>query len=70
MQPVLVPASAVRTEETTNHVFVLANGHVEDRLVQLGQRDGDLVEVNGVKEGELVATSNLEQLKDGALVRQ
>jgi membrane fusion protein, multidrug efflux system len=67
---VLVPASAVRTEETTSHVFVLANGHVEDRLVQLGQRDGDLVEVKGVKEGELVATSNLEQLKDGALVRQ
>ncbi|MDQ3907677.1 MAG: efflux RND transporter periplasmic adaptor subunit [Acidobacteriota bacterium] len=67
---VLVPASAVLTEETTNHVFVLANGHVEDRLVQLGQRDGDLVEVSGVKEGELVATSNLEQLKDGAPVRQ
>ncbi len=67
---VLVPASAVRTEETTSHVFVLNNGHVEDRLVQLGQRDGDLVEVKGVREGELVATSNLEQLKDGAPVRQ
>jgi multidrug efflux pump subunit AcrA (membrane-fusion protein) len=67
---VLVPASAVRTEETTSHVFVLTNGRVEDRLVQLGRRDGELVEVKGVREGELVATSNLEQLKDGAPVRQ
>jgi hypothetical protein len=39
--------------------------------VQLGQAEGELVEVKtGLREGELVATSNLEQLKDGALVRQ
>lgn len=68
---VLIPASAVRTEETTSHVFVLNNGHVEDRLVQLGQTEGELIEVkSGIREGELVATSNLEQLKDGAQVRQ
>ncbi|MFL6229791.1 MAG: efflux RND transporter periplasmic adaptor subunit [Pyrinomonadaceae bacterium] len=68
---VLVPARAVRTQETTNHVFVLVNGHAEDRLVQLGQTEGDLVEIkSGVREGELVATSNVEQLKDGATVQQ
>jgi multidrug efflux pump subunit AcrA (membrane-fusion protein) len=68
---VLIPASAVRTQETTSHVFVLNNGHVEDRLVQLGQTEGELVEIkNGIREGELVATSNVEELKDGAAVRQ
>jgi multidrug efflux pump subunit AcrA (membrane-fusion protein) len=68
---VLVPASAVRTQETTSHVFVLTNGHVEDRLVQLGQTEGGLVEIkSGIREGEIVATSNVEELKDGAPVRQ
>lgn len=68
---VLVPASAVRTEEATSHVFVINNGRVEDRLVQLGQAEGELVEIkSGLREGELVATNNLEQLKDGAVVRQ
>jgi RND family efflux transporter MFP subunit len=68
---VLIPASAVRTQESTSHVFVVREGHVEDRVVQLGQAEGDLVEVKlGIREGELVATSNLEQLKDGAPVRQ
>lgn len=68
---VLVPASAVRTQESTSHIFVLRDGRVEDRVVQPGQAEGDLVEIKlGVREGELVATSNLEQLKDGAAVRQ
>jgi multidrug efflux pump subunit AcrA (membrane-fusion protein) len=68
---VLIPASAVRTQEATSHVFVIHDGRAEDRLVQLGQAEGELVEVKtGLREGELVATSNLEQLKDGALVRQ
>jgi hypothetical protein len=39
--------------------------------VQLGQPEGDLVEVkSGVAPDELVATSNIEQLSDGATVRQ
>jgi membrane fusion protein (multidrug efflux system) len=68
---VLVPASAVRTQESTSHVFVLREGRAEDRVVQLGQAEGELVEIKlGLREGELVATSNLEQLKDGAPVRQ
>jgi multidrug efflux pump subunit AcrA (membrane-fusion protein) len=68
---VLVPVSAVRTQESTSHVFVLRDGRAEDRVVQLGQAEGDLVEVRlGIREGEVVATSNLEQLKDGAAVRQ
>jgi hypothetical protein len=40
-------------------------------LVQLGQTEGDLVEVkSGVAADEQVATSNIEQLSDGITVRQ
>ena len=68
---VLVPARAVRTESGVSRVFVVKNGHAEQRLVQLGQTEGDLVEIkSGVAENEIVATSNVDQLSDGAAVRQ
>src|SRR5688500_1059111 len=68
---VLVPARAVRTEGSTSRVFVIRDGVAQERLVQTGQREGDLVEVKGnVAADELVATSNVEQLADGVPVRQ
>lgn len=68
---VLIPARAVRTEQDVSRVFVVRDGRVEERVVQLGQVEGELVEVkNGIGTDELVATSNVEQLKDGAAVRQ
>jgi multidrug efflux pump subunit AcrA (membrane-fusion protein) len=69
---VLVPARAVRQDQTTARVYVVGReARVEERVVQLGQPDGELVEIkSGIREGELVATSGLEQLKDGAAVRQ
>jgi multidrug efflux pump subunit AcrA (membrane-fusion protein) len=68
---VLIPARAVRTEQDVSRVFVVKDGRVEERVVQLGQIEGELVEVkNGIGTDELVATSNVEQLKDGAAVRQ
>jgi multidrug efflux pump subunit AcrA (membrane-fusion protein) len=68
---VLIPARAVRTQENTSRVFVIKDGRAEEHVVQLGQAEGDLVEIKtGIHEGDLVATSNVEQLKDGALVRQ
>jgi hypothetical protein len=52
-------------------VFVIKNGHAEQRLVQTGQTEGDLIEVkNGVAADEQVATSNLEQLADGVAIKQ
>jgi multidrug efflux pump subunit AcrA (membrane-fusion protein) len=70
-QAVLVPARAVHTEGTSSHVFVIRNGRAEQRQVQLGQTEGDLVEIrSGVAAGEQVATSNIEQLSDGMAVRQ
>ncbi len=67
----LVPARAVRTESGVSRVFVIKDGHVQERLVQLGQTEGDLVELkSGVAAGENVATSNVEQLSDGMAVKQ
>lgn len=68
---VLVPLRAVRTENGTNTVFVIRDGRAESRLVQLGQTEGDLVEIkSGVNANELVATTNVEALSDGMPVRQ
>ena len=68
---VLVPARAVRTESGVSRVFVIKDGKAVERLVQLGQNEGDLVQIkNGIAESETVATSNLEQLSDGLTVKQ
>jgi RND family efflux transporter MFP subunit len=67
---VLVPARAVVSEAGVSRVYVIKDGHAEQRLVQTGQTDGDLIEIkSGVTADELVATSNLEQLSDGIAVR-
>jgi multidrug efflux pump subunit AcrA (membrane-fusion protein) len=68
---VLVPARAVRTESGVSRVFVIKDGHAQERVVQLGQTEGDLVQIkNGIAGAEQVATSNVEQLADGMAVRQ
>jgi len=67
----LVPGRAVRTESGVSRVFVIKDGKAQERLVQLGQTEGDLVEIkSGVTAGENVATSNIEQLSDGTAVKQ
>jgi RND family efflux transporter MFP subunit len=68
---VLVPARAVVTEAGVSRVFVIKDGHAEQRLVQTGQTEGDLIEIkSGVAADEQVATNNLEQLSDGIAVKQ
>jgi multidrug efflux pump subunit AcrA (membrane-fusion protein) len=68
---VLVPARAVRTESGVSRVFVIKDGHAQERVVQLGDTEGDLVQIkNGIAGDEQVATSNIEQLADGMAVRQ
>lgn len=68
---ILVPARAVRVDGTTARVFVIQDGVARERLIATGQQEGDLIEVKGnIQAGELVATSNVEQLADGVPVRQ
>src|ERR1700752_1161149 len=67
---VLVPARAVINEAGVSRLYVIKNGHAEQRLVQTGQTEGDLIEIrSGVAADELVAPSNLEQLTDGIAVK-
>jgi membrane fusion protein (multidrug efflux system) len=66
---VLVPAPAVRTVGGTSRVFVVAEGQVEERIVTVGQPEGDLIEIaTGLKKDEIVATRNVAQLADGIRV--
>jgi multidrug efflux pump subunit AcrA (membrane-fusion protein) len=68
---VMIPARAVRTEGNVSRVFVIKDGKAEQRLVQLGQTDNDMIEIKtGIKEGEKVATGNVDKLADGSLIKQ
>jgi RND family efflux transporter MFP subunit len=68
---VLIPARAVVTEAGVSRAFVIKDGRAEQRVVQTGQTEGDLMEIkSGVNADEQVATSNLEQLSDGIVVKQ
>ena len=68
---VLIPARAVLSDAGVNRVYVIKDGHAEQRLVQTGQTEGDLIEIrNGIAADEQVATSNLQQLTDGIAVKQ
>jgi RND family efflux transporter MFP subunit len=68
---VLIPARAVVTEAGVSRAFVIKEGRAEQRLVQTGQTEGDLIEIkSGVAADELVATSNVQQLSDGIAVKQ
>ena len=67
---VLIPARAVVNDAGVNRVYVIKNGQAEQRLVQTGQTEGDLIEIkSGIAADEQVATSNLEQLSDGMAVK-
>ncbi|HKO61604.1 MAG TPA: efflux RND transporter periplasmic adaptor subunit [Pyrinomonadaceae bacterium] len=67
----LVPVRAVRTEAGVSRVFVMKDGYARERIVQIGQTEGDLIEIkSGIAADEIVATSNLEVLSEGVAVRQ
>jgi membrane fusion protein, multidrug efflux system len=67
----LVPASAVETVAGTSRVFVLAGDRVEERIVTIGEKSGDRVELaTGIKAGERVAANPRGQLADGVRVQR
>lgn len=69
---IMVPATAVKADGDTNSVFVIKDGRAEQRQVKLGLLEDNMIEIqqNIVKEGEMVATSNVNQIFDGVAVRQ
>lgn len=63
---VVVPETALRTLSGLEKLFVIENGKVTERIVRSGVHvDGHVEIVEGVKEGELIAGSNLENLQQG-----
>ncbi len=66
---ILVPATAVRTIAGTARVFVVSGDRAEERIVMTGQVVGDQIEItSGLKAGERVVASGVEQLVDGVRV--
>jgi membrane fusion protein (multidrug efflux system) len=64
-----VPAEAVAYVVGISKVFVVADGRAAERQVKAGPREGGQVEIlDGVTPGDVVATSALAQLYDGAPV--
>ncbi len=62
----LVPAAAVVTDSGVSHVYVLGTDRVSERIVALGDRYGDAVEVrSGVTAGERVVVNPDHRLADG-----
>jgi membrane fusion protein (multidrug efflux system) len=65
----VVPATAVSESGDRPRVFVAAGGRLEERLVQLGRRDGDGVAIlAGIAPGEQVVVKAAPELRDGLRV--
>ena len=68
---VYVPKAAVYNDPSTQsyRVFVIQDGVAKLKTVQLGVEEGDSMQIiNGVDADQVVATSNLDQLYEGARV--
>ncbi|MEZ5345930.1 MAG: efflux RND transporter periplasmic adaptor subunit [Pyrinomonadaceae bacterium] len=66
---VMIPARAVKASGEQNLVYVIKDGIANERLVQLGLLEGDMIEIKlNVKENEVVAVSNVDKLSDGVIV--
>ena len=68
---IFVPKSAIYNDQATQsyRAFVIVDGVAKLRVVQLGTEEGDSVQIlNGLNADEIVATSNLGELYEGAKV--
>jgi multidrug efflux pump subunit AcrA (membrane-fusion protein) len=68
---VFAPKTAIYNDQTTQsyRAFVIVDGVAKLRVLQLGSEEGDSVQIlDGLAADETVATSNLDQLYEGARV--
>jgi membrane fusion protein (multidrug efflux system) len=69
-QAVFVPEDAVYSYVGITKAFVIHDGTAQERLVKTGFRKDGMVEItDGLQPGEVVATSSLPQLYQGAKVQ-
>ena len=65
----VVPTTAVVRDETNARVFVVVSQLVQERVVQLGETQGDVIAVvGGVKAGESLVLTPAADVHDGAKV--
>jgi len=63
------PSSTIKNTQSYR-VFVIQDGVAKLRVVQIGDEEGGTVQIlSGVNADEIVATSNVQQLFEGARVR-
>jgi membrane fusion protein (multidrug efflux system) len=66
----VIPINAVRVDGTLRRVFVVVGGHLEERLVKLGEERDGLFEIEqGVATGEKVVSPVKPEAHDGARVK-
>jgi RND family efflux transporter MFP subunit len=65
----VVPRTALSFKDNTPSLFILENGKVVRKTVEIGQTyDNSVVILRGVKEGEKVVVSGTENISDGQVV--
>ena len=68
---VMIPASAIKVEGDINKVYIVKDGAAREHIVQVGLLENGLIQAKqGVAEADVVATSNVNTLFDGVLIRQ
>ena len=66
----LVPSTAIVPGQRETRLFVIKDGVAEERLVQIGSRQADTVEIiSGLEAGEEVVTRGSDNLRPGQRVR-
>jgi hypothetical protein len=64
------PEAAISTLAGVSTVYVIEDNKARQQQITLGARQGQLVEVtNGLKGNEVLASTNLNQLATGVVVR-
>ncbi len=67
----MAPVSALETVVGTSRMFVVKDTTVEERIVTLGERVGDWIEItSGLAPGDVVALEPRGRLVDGTVVRR
>jgi multidrug efflux pump subunit AcrA (membrane-fusion protein) len=70
-ETVVVPEASLRMDGNFARLFVANKGVLEERIVELGTRDSQWVEVRrGVKAGETVVSPFSIEAKDGVPIAQ
>jgi RND family efflux transporter MFP subunit len=65
-----VPRTALRTRDGLDRLFLVADGRVEERIVQTGpERGGYVTVLEGVRAGNRIVTQPGEEVRDGVPVR-